>query len=159
MTRNRRLTALSRLLESHRYSSQEALAAALARAGHEVTQGTLSRDLRSLGVGKRPGPGGKAVYELPGPAQETLDRDRQLIDLKSFVNEIRVAQNLMVVRTPPGHAHGVGRAIDLANYEGVVGTVAGDDTILVVTEDGARARRLKRHLDSLAAHRANGHGR
>jgi len=158
MTRNRRLNTLARLLGSHRYSSQEELASALARAGFEVTQGTLSRDLRSLGVGKRPGPGGKPVYELPGAPQETLDRDRQLIDLKSFVNEIRVAQNLMVVRTPPGHAHGVGRAIDLANYEGVVGTVAGDDTILVVAEDGARARRLKKHLDSLAAGRTNGHG-
>src|SRR5262245_20442455 len=140
MSRNRRLTALTKLLGSRRFSRQEELASALAREGHEVTQGTLSRDLRSLGVGKRPGPNGKAVYELPGPAQETLDRDRQLIDLKSFVNEIRVAQNLMVVRTPPGHAHGVGRAIDLASYDGVVGTVAGDDTILVITEDGARAR-------------------
>jgi transcriptional regulator of arginine metabolism len=157
MSRNRRLTALTRLLGSRHFSRQEELAVALAREGHEVTQGTLSRDLRSLGVGKRPGPGGKAVYELPGPATETLDRDRQLIDLKSFVNEIRVAQNLMVVRTPPGHAHGVGRAIDLANYDGVVGTVAGDDTILVITEDGARARRLKKHLDAIASSRTNGH--
>ncbi len=158
MSRHRRLTTLTRLLGGRRFASQEELAGALARAGFEVTQGTLSRDLRSLGVGKRPGPDGRAVYELPGPAQETLDRERQLIDLKAFVNEIRVAQNLMVVRTPPGHAHGVGRAIDLADYEGVVGTVAGDDTILVVAEDGASARRLKRHLDALAARRGNGNG-
>jgi len=156
MSRNRRLATLTRLLGSHRFSRQEELAAALARAGFAVTQGTLSRDLRSLGVGKRPGPGGKPVYELPGHAHETLDRDRQLIDLKSFVNEIQVAQNLMVVRTPPGHAHGVGRAIDLANYAGVIGTVAGDDTILVVTQDGSQARRLKKHLDALAASRTNG---
>lgn len=157
MSRNRRLTALARLIGDKHFSSQEALAGALARAGFVVTQGTLSRDLRSLGVGKRPGANGKPIYTLPGPAAETLDRDRQLIDLKSFVNEIRVTQNLMVVRTPPGHAHGVGRAIDLANYEGVVGTVAGDDTILVVAEDGARARRLKKHLDALASSRTNGH--
>lgn len=158
MSRNRRLTVLARLIADKRFSSQEALASALGRAGFAVTQGTLSRDLRSLGAGKRPGTNGKPVYELPGPPAETLDRDRQLIDLKSFVNEIRVAQNLMVVRTPPGHAHGVGRALDMANYEGVVGTVAGDDTILVVAEDGACARRLKKHLDSLAASRTNGHG-
>ena len=82
-----------------------------------------------------------------------------MIDLKSFVNEVRVAQNLMVVRTPPGHAHGVGRAIDLADYDGVIGTVAGDDTILVIVEDGAQARRLKKHLDAVAAGRANGNGK
>ncbi|MEO5618122.1 MAG: hypothetical protein ABIS67_10155 [Candidatus Eisenbacteria bacterium] len=159
MSRTRRLTVLTRLIGGHRFSSQEELAAALGSAGFVVTQGTLSRDLRSLGAGKRPDAHGKPVYELPGPAAETLDRNRQLIDLKSFVNEIRVAQNLMVVRTPPGHAHGVGRAIDMANFEGVLGTVAGDDTILVVTEDGARARRLKKHLDALATSRRNGNGR
>ena len=135
------------------------MATALARAGHDVTQATLSRDLRSLGVGKRPDASGRPVYALPAPAAETLDRERQLLDLKSFVNEVRVAQNLTVVRTPPGHAHGVGRAIDLADYDGVIGTVAGDDTILVVLEDGAAARRLKRHLDDLASGRLNGNGK
>ena len=159
MSRTRRLATLARLLGGRRFSSQEELAAALARDGFEVTQGTLSRDLRSLGVGKRPGADGRSVYELPGPAAETLDRERQLIDLKSFVNEVRVAQNLMVVRTPPGHAHGVGRAIDLADYDGVIGTVAGDDTILVIAEDGTQARRLKKHLDALAAGRSNGAGK
>lgn len=159
MSRNRRLTALTRLIGDRPFSSQEELATALGRAGYEVTQATLSRDLRSLGAGKRPGPNGKAIYELPGPAAETLDRDRQLIDLRSFVNEVRVAQNLMVVRTPPGHAHGVGRAIDLADYEGVIGTVAGDDTILVIAEDAPAARRLKKHLDSIASVRQNGHAR
>ena len=110
-------------------------------------------------MGKRPDASGRPVYALPAPAAETLDRERQLLDLKSFVNEIRVAQNLMVVRTPPGHANGVGRAIDLADYEGVVGTIAGDDTILVVLDDGSAARRLKRHLDSLATGRLNGNGK
>ena len=102
-------------------------------------------------MGKRPDASGRPVYELSAPASETLDRERQLLDLQAFVNEVRVAQNLLVVRTPPGHAHGVGRAIDLAQYEGVIGTVAGDDTILVVLEDGAGARKLKRHLDALAS--------
>ncbi len=156
MSRHRRLATLTRLIGGKRFSSQEEVAAALARAGHDVTQATLSRDLRSLGVGKRPDASGRAVYELPTPATETLDRERQLLDLQTFVNEVRVAQNLLVVRTPPGHAHGVGRAIDLAEYDGVIGTVAGDDTILVILEDTAGARRLKRHLDDLATGRRNG---
>ena len=158
MSRNRRLASLTRLLGERRFSRQEELTTALTREGFEVTQATLSRDLRSLGVGKRPDAKGKPVYQLPSPAHETLDRERQLLDLKAFVNEIRVAQNLTVVRTPPGHAHGVGRAIDLANYQGVVGTVAGDDTILVILETGADARRLKRYFDALAVGRGNGNG-
>jgi len=150
MPRSRRLALIAQLLTGHRFSSQEDLARALARAGTSVTQATLSRDLRNLGVIKRPDADGKPVYELPGPAVEALDRRRQLLDLRAFVNEVRVAQNLLVVRTPPGHGHGVGRAIDLAEFEGVVGSVAGDDTVLVVMEDGAGARRLRKHLDSLA---------
>jgi len=150
MPRSRRLALIAQLLSGQRFSSQEDLARALARAGTSVTQATLSRDLRNLGVIKRPDAEGKPAYELPGPALEALDRQRQLLDLRAFVNEVRVAQNLVVVRTPPGHAHGVGRALDLAELEGIVGTVAGDDTVLVIMEDSPAARRAKRHLDTLA---------
>ena len=68
------------------------------------------------------------------------------------MNEVRIAQNLAVVRTPPGHANGVARAIDLAEFEDLVGTVAGDDTVLVILGDAATARRFKRRLDTLAGH-------
>jgi transcriptional regulator of arginine metabolism len=148
--RTHRLTLLTRLLSGHGFSSQEELARALEHEGVEVTQATLSRDLRSLGVIKRPTSDGRSVYELPGPAGDQLDRQRVMLDLRTFVNEVRVAQNLVVVRTPPGHANAVGRAIDLAGLEGIVGTVAGDDTVLVVLEDAASARQFKNSLDSLA---------
>ena len=150
MSRTRRLTVLAELLSGRRFSNQEELAKALARSGVSVTQATLSRDLRSLGVGKRPGPDGRPAYELPTPPAESLDRDRQLLDLSVFVNEVRVARNLVVVRTPPGHANGVARAIDLHSFEGVVGSVAGDDTVLIVTEEDSAARRFKRRLDQLS---------
>jgi transcriptional regulator of arginine metabolism len=149
--RSRRLTLIAQLLSGRSFGSQEELARALARQGVEVTQATLSRDLRSLGVGKRPRADGRTVYELPGPAVESFDRERQRLDLRAFVNEVRIAQNLIVVRTPPGHANGVARAIDLENYQGIVGSVAGDDTVLVIMEDAAAARRFKRHLDGFAA--------
>src|SRR5437763_11380791 len=68
MPRSRRLTALSQLLAERRFTSQDELARALAREGHPVTQATLSRDLRSLGAGKRPDPHGRTVYDLPAPA-------------------------------------------------------------------------------------------
>lgn len=150
MSRTRRLTLITQLLEEHRFSSQEELAGALARSGVEVTQATLSRDLRSLGVAKRAAASGDAWYELPTPATETLDRNRQMLDLKVFVNETRLAQNLAVVKTPPGHASAVARAIDFLEFDGLVGSVAGDDTILCVLADTNTARRFKRHLDALA---------
>lgn len=158
MTRTQRLNRLARLLTGHRFSSQEELARALGREGFEVTQATLSRDLRNLGVVKRPGPDGRPAYELPGPAVEQLDRDRQMLDLRAFVNDVKVAQNLVVVRTPPGHANAVGRAIDLQGFGEVVGTIAGDDTVLVVAADSAAARRFRKRLDLLAG-RANGAGK
>jgi transcriptional regulator of arginine metabolism len=148
--RSQRLALLAQLLGERQFSSQEELALALARARMPVTQATLSRDLRSLGVGKGPGPKGKPVYRLPGPATETLDRQRQLLDLRAFVNEIRIAQNLAVVRTPPGHANGVARAIDLLSFDHLVGSVAGDDTVLVIMNDRASALRFKRHIEGLA---------
>src|SRR5215510_3489638 len=121
MSRSRRLALIAQMLGGRRFSSQEELAKALSRSGVSVTQATLSRDLRSLGVAKRADASGKTAYELPAPAVETLDRERRLLDLRAFVNQVKVAQNLAVVRTPPGHANGVARAIDLAEFEGVVG--------------------------------------
>ncbi|HEY2955772.1 MAG TPA: arginine repressor [Candidatus Eisenbacteria bacterium] len=150
MSRSRRLAVLARLLSSRPFSSQEDLARALSHAGATVTQATLSRDLRSLGVGKLPDGNGKGVYALPAPPTETLDRERRLLDLRAFVNEVSVAQNLIVVKTPPGHANGVGRAIDLAGLDDVMGCVAGDDTVLIITAGAAAARRVKRHLDGVA---------
>ena len=154
MHRAQRLALLAQLLGERQFSNQHELAQALARARMPVTQATLSRDLRSLSVGKRPGARGKPVYQLPGPPTETLDRERQLIDLRAFVNEVRIAQNLAVVRTPPGHANGVARAIDLLAFDHLVGSVAGYDTVLVVMNDRTSALRFKRHLEGLAARTA-----
>ena len=152
MSRPRRLTLIAQMLSGRRFSSQEELAEALGRTGVEVTQGTLSRDLRSLGVVKRSDADGATWYELPSPAAEALDRGRQMLDLKVFVNEARLAQNLAVVKTPPGHASAVARAIDLLNFDGLVGSVAGDDTVLCILATAPTARRFKRHLDTLAGH-------
>ena len=150
MSRTSRLNTIAQLLSSRHFASQEELAGALARTGIEVAQATLSRDLRSLGVAKRSGADGTSWYELPSPAAEALDRGRQMLDLKIFVNETRVTQNLAVVKTPPGHASAVARAIDLTGFEALMGTVAGDDTVLCILEDHVSAKRFRRHLDVLS---------
>ena len=143
------MTLIAQMLSGRRFSSQEELAIALGRAGVDVTQATLSRDLRSLGVSKRSGGAGQSWYELPSPAVEALDRQRQLIDLRVFVNQTKIAQNLAIVQTPPGHASAVARAIDLMGFDRLVGSVAGDDTVLCVLEDSASAKRFKKQLDGL----------
>lgn len=156
MSRTRRLTTIAQMLSGRRFSSQEELAEALSRGGIEATQATLSRDLRSLGVAKRSGADGTSWYELPTPATEALDRGRQMLDLKVFVNETRVAQNLAVVKTPPGHASAVARAIDLTGFDALIGSVAGDDTVLCILEDQVSAKRFKKHLDTLSGRNGAG---
>jgi len=156
VSRTSRLTTIAQLLSGRRFSSQEELAGALARGGIDVAQATLSRDLRSLGVAKRSGADGNSWYELPTPATESLDRGRQLLDLKNFVNETRVAQNLAIVKTPPGHASAVARAIDLTGFDALMGTVAGDDTVLCILGDAPAARRFRKHLDALSGRAASG---
>jgi transcriptional regulator of arginine metabolism len=150
LSRTHRLTLIAQLIGERRFSSQEEIAGALGHSGVEVTQATLSRDLRSLGVGKRTAATGETWYELPGHSSETLDHNRQMLDIKVFVNDIKLAQNLAVVRTPPGHASAVARAIDLLELDGLVGSVAGDDTVLCVLTDNTTARRFKRHLETLS---------
>ena len=153
LSRSRRMTLIAKLLSERRYSNQHELGEALGRSGVETTQATLSRDLRSLGVVKH-ADGDESWYALPGHPMESLDRHRQVLDLKVFVNEVRVAQNLALVITPPGHASAVGRAIDLEGFDGFVGSVAGDDTLLCVMDDPASAKRLKRDLDTLSGRSA-----
>jgi transcriptional regulator of arginine metabolism len=156
MSRTRRLTTIAQMLSGRRFSSHEELAEALGRGGIDVAQATLSRDLRSLGVAKRSGADGTSWYELPSPATEALDRGRQLLDLKIFVNETRVAQNLAVVKTPPGHASAVARAIDLTGFDALMGTVAGDDTVLCILEDNVSAKRFRKYLDTLSGRNGEG---
>jgi len=150
----RRRALLARLIADGQYARQEELVAALARHGMKVTQATLSRDLVSLGVGKTPGRAGRTVYAIASPAAEVVDRRRQELDLTAFINEIKLAGQLVVVRTPPGHAHGVARAIDLLGNPDVVGSIAGDDTILVVAPSPARARAFRRTLETLGTNGA-----
>ena len=148
--KSRRQAAVLDIVSRDPVRSQEQLRQRLLSLGFDVTQATLSRDLRSLGVAKRSGADGSNWYELPTPATEALDRGRQLLDLKIFVNETRVAQNLAIVKTPPGHASAVARAIDLTGFDALMGTVAGDDTVLCILEDTPSARRFRKHLDVLS---------
>lgn len=140
--RDERRQRILHLLERERPRSQAELQERLAADGFDVNQATLSRDLRDLGVVK-----GKDGYELP---QGTLSPQTATQSLWHAVHTWLVgataAQNLVVLRTPAGGAQPLGLAIDKAELPGVVGTIAGDDTVLAVCADAAKARSLVRQL-------------
>jgi transcriptional regulator of arginine metabolism len=127
---------IARLLETHAISSQAQLVSILADDGVPATQTTVSRDLEELGALKVRIPGGETVYALPElPVRQVAPEDHLRRVLGEWVVEVAHSANLVVLRTPPGSAHVVGSALDRSGFEGVVGTVAGDDTVLVVAAE------------------------
>jgi len=113
---------------------------------------TLSRDLRDLGVVK--GPDG---YELPAAGAAPARAEESVwLAARTWLLGATPAQNLVVLRTPAGGAQPLGLAIDKAELAGVVGTIAGDDTVLAVCADAARAKALARELLATKAARATG---
>ncbi|MEX1177594.1 MAG: hypothetical protein WEB09_03950 [Nitriliruptor sp.] len=134
-TKTSRQQALRRLLGERALASQSEVRAALAEVGIEAHQTTVSRDLDELGAVRVRGADGALVYRLavdPGPATA---RERVDEVVRQFVVSVRSSGNLAVLRTPPACAHPVASAVDLAELDDVLATVAGDDTVLVVASD------------------------
>ncbi len=121
---------IEQLLRAHPVTSQIELARLLRARGIDVTQATLSRDLEEIGAFKARVPGGSSGYRLPDTAPGGPDRLSRM--LREFAAGFEATGNLVVVHTPPGGAGAVARAIDGATLPGVLGTVAGDDTIIIV---------------------------
>lgn len=149
--RRQRLFRIAQLLGEHAVTSQQALVELLAAEGVEATQATASRDLEELGAVKVRVPGGETVYALPElPSQALAPEDHLRRVLGEWAVAVAWAGQLVVVRTPPGSAHVVGSALDRSGTEGVVGTVAGDDTVLVVAADHPGAAVLAQRLAAMA---------
>jgi transcriptional regulator of arginine metabolism len=138
---DRRRDAVVRIIRTRRIGTQEELLSALAAAGFRATQATLSRDLARLGARRVSRPEGGTVYELDGGAERN-----GLGALRGLVQEISANASLVVVRTHPGSAPAIARAIDLGGVAEVLGTIAGDDTIFVAPAPGLRPRRLAARL-------------
>lgn len=137
---------LLKILHQGHASTQQDFVAALREAGHDVTQATVSRDLQELGAVKVR-LGDQVAYRFPDDvlraaagqaAQRNLMRE-----LQELAIDIRLASNLVVVVTMPGHAAALARAIDLAGLEEAVGSIAGDDTVFVATPDEGTAAGLR----------------
>jgi transcriptional regulator of arginine metabolism len=135
------------LVEQEPLASQDELRLRLARAGFKVTQATLSRDIHELGLVKTPegymAPPGQAAGDPAPPGIARL--------LREFVTGIREAQNLLVLKTTPGSAQPVAAGLDAEDWPEVVGTVAGDDTILMIAKDRRSARKIVARLQELSS--------
>jgi transcriptional regulator of arginine metabolism len=124
---------IARLLEEQVISSQIQLVELLATEGMVLTQATVSRDLEELGAVKVRIPGGQMAYAIPELAKDRVAPEEVLKKaLGEYLVEAAHSGNLAVLRTPPGSAHVVASALDRAGLTDVLGTVAGDDTVLVV---------------------------
>lgn len=149
LAKHQRQHLVAKLLERHAVGSQAQLVELLGAEGVTATQTTVSRDLEELGALKVRLPGGETAYALPElPAQQLAPADHLRRVLGEWAVEVTCSRNLVVLRTPPGCAHVVASALDRSGLDDVVGTVAGDDTLLVVVAEGRSARRL---ADRLAA--------
>lgn len=151
VTKTQRQHRVSQILEKEAVTSQAQLVRLLNERGVEATQVTVSRDLEELGAVKVRRPGGVPVYALPEDAKERPTPELHLRRvLGDWVGEVTSSGNLVVVRTPPGCAHVVASALDRAGLPEVIGTVAGDDTVLVIAAERTRGAVLARKLARMA---------
>ncbi len=150
-TKARRQHKIAGLLEQTTVTSQAKLVELLAGEGVVATQATVSRDLEELGAVKVRVRGGETAYAIPElPKDHAAPQDHLRRVLGDWVVDVAHSANIVVVRTPPGSAHVVGSALDRTGLEGVIGTVAGDDTIMVVTAERAGGAKVARRLCELA---------
>ncbi|MDY6055926.1 arginine repressor [Micrococcus sp.] len=155
-TKTARQAAIRDVLATREVRSQSELSEVLAEQGLSVTQGTLSRDLVDLGAVRMRGPGG-LVYTVPAEGEEPVpgrSTESQVGRLASMSRELLISaeptENLVVLRTPPGAAQFLASVVDQARVDSVMGTIAGDDTILLITPSADSAPAVAAYLLSLA---------
>ena len=151
LSKHQRQHRITLLIEQHPVNSQAQLVDLLAASGVEATQATVSRDLEEIGAVKVRAGGGESVYAVPElPKNRVTPGDHLRRVLGEWVVEVAASANLVVVRTPPGSAHVVASALDRAGLPDIIGTVAGDDTIVVVADERIGGAKLARRLSGLA---------
>ncbi len=141
MSKSYRHGQIVKLIRSQQIMTQDELAKALKKTGIAATQVTLSRDIRELRLVKTHEGYRELDASEAGPSFETLATE--------FLIDVRLAQNLVVLKTAPGHANSVAVALDNQEWQEVVGTIAGDDTILVISPDNRTAEALQKRFIEL----------
>lgn len=142
---------IERLLGETAITNQSQLVEMLAEDGVEATQATVSRDLDDMGAVKVRMAGGDTVYAIPEmPHHHMIPEDHMRRVLSDWVAEVDYSGNLVVLRTPPGSAHVVASALDRTGIKEIIGTVAGDDTVMVIVSEATTAKVVAKKLMDLA---------
>ena len=151
LSKRQRQHRIIQIIEQHSVISQAQLVEMLGDAGIEATQATVSRDLEDIGAVKVRAAGGESVYAVPDLPKDRVAPEEHLRRvLGEWVVDVASSANVVVVRTPPGSAHVVASALDRAALDEIVGTVAGDDTIMVVAAERVGGTELAQRLAALA---------
>ena len=150
--KNSRMEALKLLISSQELGSQEEVLKALSKEGFKLTQATLSRDLKQLKVAKAASMNGKYVYVLPN---ETMYKRitnpmtaQEMLRTPGFLS-INFSGNMAVIKTRPGYASSIAYNIDNSDFQGILGTIAGDDTIFIVIRQGATQKDILKGLKKI----------
>jgi transcriptional regulator of arginine metabolism len=146
ITKHARQQAILRLVRDHDVSTQTRLVNELGVDGIAVNQSTVSRDIKDLGLVKTPRPDGSYCYSVPTNIVALTERSIRI--LREFVTSVDGAGQLAVVHTGSGNADPVAEAIDRLDLDNVVGTVAGDNTLLVIVREGIHWQQFREELES-----------
>lgn len=149
MTKRTRHGAILQIIDDQAIGTQEGLVAALAQHQITVTQTTISRDIAELGLIKVRGQDGQMRYARPGtPDQDRLGTLAQA--LRTWALGLSASGNLVVALTPNGYADPLAQAIDQSGHPSILGTIAGENTVLIITAEGTPGTELKSELEDLA---------
>ncbi|HAE39090.1 MAG TPA: arginine repressor [Candidatus Riflebacteria bacterium] len=145
MNKQQRQDAIIKIIRSHKVNSQQMLLEEMARAGIVLTQATLSRDLKTLGVARQALEDGTYTYSMVEDIPARAIKKIPLIAGNAFL-QVEFSSNIAVVKTLPGFASGLASTIDGLRLDGFIGSIAGDDTILLVVREGINRSQLRAEL-------------
>lgn len=138
------------LINKYDIDTQQELAQRLIDEGFEVTQATVSRDIRELNLTKVTVDGNKQKYDIPASTMTSINAKYMGV-LKDGIVNIECAGNIIVIKTISGMAMAVGAALDAVNHEEIIGTIAGDDTLMCVVKNANNCQGVKEYLEKLIA--------
>jgi transcriptional regulator of arginine metabolism len=145
MNRQQRHAAILRILRDRSIGTQTELADTLRAAGHDVVQTTVSRDIHELGLIKVRGPEGRLVYAPPEAAEDER-ADAIAVAFARWALDVESSGNLVVVLTPHGYASPLAQAIDVARHPRIAGTIAGENTVLLIAREGTTGSQLAEEI-------------
>lgn len=148
--KNYRQARIKAIIEAQIIETQEELASALKEQKIEVTQATVSRDIKALHLVKIPYGHGKYRYSFPLDVQQVHSESKMQKIFQDAVINIDFSENIVVVKTPPGAGSSVAFALDNAQWPEIIGTVAGDDTVLVVVKQKELARNVVSRMKEMS---------